>query len=186
MRVRILILCIIFFFYQAKAQKPIAFPSEFIDFRIDNQYFSINGIYTFVNRTNKYINNAISFPFAVKTALIDSIKIINLKNLKTVQFKKYEHDIYFDLQMLPYDTIEYNIFYRQALAKKNTYILTTTNTWGAPLKNAVYSLTTIKNIKIISFSYEPDSSKSDSIKTTYFWHKQNFLPQTEFEVIIEK
>jgi len=32
---------------------------------------------------------------------------------------------------------------------------------------------------------EPDSSKSDLNNINYYWHKQNFLPQTDFEVIID-
>jgi hypothetical protein len=177
---------LILFVCQVKAQNQVTFPSEFIDFIIDNNYFSINGMYTFRNTIDEYTNANILFPFAVKTALIDSIRIINMKNLKTIVYKKHEQYISFNLQMAPYDTIEVNIFYRQQLASKNSYILTTTKSWGTPLENAVYSLTTNKSLKILSLSLEPDSSKTDLYTMTYFWHKKNFTPQTDFEVIIEK
>jgi hypothetical protein len=177
---------ILFSICQTKAQKPVAFPSEYIDFRIDSNYFSINGIYTFRNKTNEIINTNIQFPFAVNTALIDSIRVINLKNLKTINYSEDEKSIFFNLYLSPHDSVQYNIYYRQKSDKKNTYILTTTQSWGAPLENAVYSLTADKRIKIISLSLKPDSSISDQFHTTYFWHKQNFSPQTDFEIIIDK
>jgi hypothetical protein len=52
------------------------------------------------------------------------------------------------------------------------------------LEKAVYTLTTSKNLKIDSFSIEPDSSKTDSEQKTYFWEKINFTPQSDFEIIL--
>lgn len=186
MRVFLLISILLSSICQIFAQKSISFPSEFIDFKIDNNYFSINGIYSFRNNTDQYVNKKILFPFAVKTCLIDSIRIINLQNLKSLAFNKEIEGITFNIQIPPDTTIEINIFYRQQLSKTNSYILTTTKSWGAPLEKAVYSLVTNKNLKILSLSLEPDSSRNDSLHTTYFWHKQNFTPQTNFEVIIDE
>lgn len=185
---RILLLSGLFFLMlgSVDAQIPVAFPSEYIDFKIDSSYFSINGVYTFQNKTGKNVYFNIEFPFGVNTSLIDSIRVVNLKNLQPVHFKTNQQNISFYLNLLPHDTVQYNIFYRQQLAKVNTYILTTTKSWGLPLDNAVYSLTVHKNIKIKSISMEPDSSKYDLNNITYYWRKQNFTPQADFEVIIEK
>jgi hypothetical protein len=176
---------LLFFILKISAKNPVSFPSEFIDFKIDSSYFSINGIYTFRNNTGTISNSNILFPFAIKTALVDSIKIINLSNFRTVNYTKLEQSISFNLHLLPSDSVEYNIFYRQHLEKKNTYILTTTKSWGAPLEKAVYTLTTGRNMKISSFSINPDSSKTDNFIKTYFWTKYKFTPQSDFEVIIE-
>jgi hypothetical protein len=171
---------------QVKPQPPVSFPSEFLDIKIDNNYFSINGIYTFRNNTDNPMNTNILFPVAVKTALIDSIRVINMRNLRRVVYKKHEQGISFNLQMSPCDTVEVNIFYRQQLAGKNLYILRTTESWGAPLEKAVYSLTTDKNLKITSFSLKPDTVNTGNGKKVYLWNKHNFSPQADFEVIIDK
>jgi hypothetical protein len=186
MRSSILASLLVFAICQTKAIIPVSFPSEYIDFKIDSNYFSVNGIYVFKNKTGKEVNIHIQFPFGVNTALIDSIRVLNLKNMRNIHFRKNEQGISFYLELLPYDSVEYNIFYRQKLAIKNVYILTTTKSWGAPLENAVYNLTVNKSIKIISFSLAPDSSKTDLGNITYYWHKKNFLPQTDFDVEIDK
>ncbi len=169
-----------------EAQNKISFTSEFIDFRIDQKYFSVNGIYTFVNKTKANSNTIIFYPFTVNSDSIDSIHVINLKNMNRVRYFKKERYISFNLKISSYDTVEYNIFYRQPLKIKNTYILTTTKYWGAPLDNAVYTLTADKNIKITSFSFEPDSSKSNLESTIWFWHKRNFQPEMDFVITIDQ
>jgi len=171
---------------QIEAQKHVSFSSEYIDFKIDDNYFSINGIYVFENNTGKHIHTDISFPFPVKTSLIDSIRIINMKNMQLVPYRKYEQNIIFNLSLSPFDTSEMNIYYRQPLAGKNSYILRSTKSWGTPLEKAVYTLTVIKNIKIISFSVEPDSSKTNSSDNTYYWTKFNYEPQSDFEIVMDR
>jgi hypothetical protein len=65
-----LILVLSFTSLQLFAQRPVSFPSEYIDFTIDNQYFSINGIYTFRNKTGETINHDILYPFATELSNI--------------------------------------------------------------------------------------------------------------------
>lgn len=172
--------------FKANAQIPIAFPSEYIDFKIDSIYFSVNGIYTFKNKTDEYIRFNIIFPFSSNITIIDSITVFNLSKLKNVYFKKYDQNISFYIELFPFDSAYYNIFYRQKLAKKNTYILTTTKSWGEPFQTAVYSLTSDKNIKILSLSMKPDSVVSDTYNNTYYWNKRHFMPENDFEVIIDE
>lgn len=186
MRRFLISIILVFSINKGNAQLPVAFYSEYIDFTIDTNYFSVNGIYSFRNKTSKSVSTNISFPFAVKSKQIDSIRIINMNNLKTLNYKNHEDNISFTIQILPFDTIVINIFYRQPVANKNSYILTTTKTWGAPLLDAVYTLSANNSIKIKSFSFEPDSSFFDKHNKIYFWHKQNFIPQTDFQVLIEK
>jgi hypothetical protein len=171
---------------QVCAQRPVSFPSEYIDFTIDNQFFSVNGIYTFRNNTGKTINHDILFPFATDISNIDSISIIDLTRLQTLPFLKHNREIIFQLTVAPFDSTEINIFFRQKIAEKNTYILMSTQTWEQPLEKAVYTLTTAKNLKIKSFSIEPDSSKTDSEHKTYFWERINFNPQTDFEIFLDQ
>jgi hypothetical protein len=184
---RRLFVCILTFLFlnNLLSQRPVSFPSEYIDFTIDSNYFTINGIYTFKNNKEKFSNINILFPFAVKTATIDSIRILNLNTLKDLKFKRLEQAISFSLQVPPNNTVELNIFYRQPTVTKNTYILTTTKSWGAALEEARYSLTTNRNLKIISFSFEPDSSNKNSINKTYYWNKKDFTPVVDFEVILQ-
>jgi len=169
-----------------QAQHPVSFFEEHIDFVIDSACFSINGIYSFRNASDKPVNQHIIFPFADKTSGIDSIRIVNLNTLKKIPFIRLESSVSFEFEIPPKDTIDLNIFYRQKAAAKNTYIITSTQTWGKPLETAVYTLTTEKNLRIKSFSYSPDSSKTNQGKILYKWEKHQFMPVKDFEITIGK
>lgn len=168
-----------------KAQSSVSFFEEHIDFSIDSQYFNVNGIYSFYNISDQIVNQDILFPFAVKTTLIDSIRIINLNNLEKIQFKCLENAIYFHLTHSPKDTLDINIFYRQKVAAKNTYIITTTQIWGKPLDKAIYRLTSPQTMPIQSFSYIPDSMKIVDDKNVFFWDKYHFAPQIDFDIKLD-
>lgn len=169
-----------------QAQHPVSFFEEHIDFVLDSANFSINGIYSFHNASDQPVNEHIVFPFADKTSGIDSIRIVNLNTLELIPFIRQESSVSFEFSMLPNDTVDLNLFYRQKNAVKNTYIITSTQSWGKPLETAVYSLTTPIELSIKSFSYTPDSNKRDQGKRVYYWEKHQFMPERDFEIVVGK
>jgi len=168
------------------AQNPVLFFEEHIDFKLDNNFFSINGIYSFYNNSNDIVTQQIIFPFAVKTKSVDSIKIIDLNRGMLVPYSLMMDAVSFSLTILPKDTLDVNIFYRQKTSGKNTYILTTTQAWGNPLDKAFYTLNVPRELTINSFSYTPDSVKVVEKNSLYKWEKNNFLPEIDFDIIIDK
>ena len=161
----------------------VSFIEEYIDFSLDSHYFTVNGIYKFVNNSFNKATQKIIFPFATETAFIDSIRIFNLQEFKSIPFSRQHNSISFDLEITSSDTLEINLFYRQPAANKNSYILSSTQYWNKPLKKAVYTLTTPFGYKIQSFSFPPDQMKSENNHHVYIWHKQDFLPEMDFEVV---
>ena len=168
------------------AQNPVSFFEEHIDFKLDSNFFSINGIYSFYNNSNDRVTQQIIFPFAVKTTSVDSIKIIDLNRRKLVPYTLMVDAVSFNLTVQPKDTLDVNIFYRQKTSGKNTYILTTTQAWGNPLDKAFYTLTVSREMTINSFSYIPDSVKVVENNCLYKWEKYNFLPEIDFDIIIDE
>jgi hypothetical protein len=168
-----------------KSQNHVSFFEEHIDFALDTDYFIINGIYSFHNDTEKDINQQITFPFADKTATIDSIRIINLNTNSKIKFSRLENSVIFNFMLPSKDTVDINVFYRQRIAVENKYIITSTQSWGKPLERAVYTLTTDKNQKIKLFSYVPDSANSSHDKKIYFWRKDQFMPKLDFIVTLD-
>jgi len=169
-----------------QAQKPVTFFEEHIDFVLDSSFFSINGIYSFHNVSGQPVNEHIVFPFADKTSGIDSIRIVNLNTFEMVPFTRLESSVSFEFNMKLNDTVDLNIFYRQKASTHNTYIITSTQTWGKPLDTAVYSLTTPANLPVDSFSYTPDSVIKDHCKRVYKWEMHQFMPVRDFEIITGK
>ena len=169
-----------------KAQNPVSFFEEHIDFKLDSNFFSVNGIYSFYNNSSEIVTRLIRFPFAVNRMSVDSIKILNLNSQKLLRYNLMEDAVSFNLTVLPKDTLDINIFYRQKTSSKNTYILTTTQIWGNPLDKAVYTLTASKGMAINSFSYIPDSVKLVDNNRLYKWEKHHFSPKIDFDIIIGK
>jgi len=170
--------------FYLKAQGGVLFFEEYIDFSLDSDYFSVNGIYSFQNRNNQDIEQQILFPFADVSTEIDSIRVVNLYSGRKIDFSRRGNFIRFAVFLPVNDTVDVNIFYRQKTSAKNTYIISSTQSWGKPLEKAVYTLTAEKNIKIKSFSYSPDSVKKLDDRKIYFWEKYNFMPKHEFEIIL--
>ncbi len=167
-----------------EGQNHVSFFEEHIDFQLDKGYFIVNGIFSFYNKDNQTVNQRIVFPFADKATEIDSIRIVNLNTHKRIQFKRLDSSVSFDFMLLPNDTVDLNIYYRQKISTVNKYIITSTQSWKRPLDKAVYTLTTAKNLTIKSFSYKPDSMYFALDKKVYVWEKRQFMPSVEFDITI--
>ncbi len=183
---RFFLLLLITISSQMVAQNRVSFFEEHIDFSIDSNYFYINGIYSFRNWSAGDVNQIIGFPFASQTDSIDLINVTDLNALQKVPFKTEKRAIFFNLQMLPNDTLDLNIQYRQKRATKNSYIITSTQSWGKPLHKAIYSFTAPAHLQIKTFSYPPDSMVIKGDEKVYYWKKLNFMPQKEFDVILNE
>lgn len=168
-----------------KAQRKVLFFQEYIDFSIDGNYFSINGIFSFKNNNNQDINQQIIFPFGNESTEIDSIRIVNLHSGRQIYFDRKGNFIRFPVYFPANDTVDVNIFYRQKTSVKNKYIITSTQFWRNPLEKAVYTLTVEQNINIKSFSYLPDSIKEIDDKKLYIWEKHSFMPKEDFEITLD-
>mgnify|MGYP000429280621 FL=1 len=79
------------------------------------------------------------------------------------------------------------IGYTQELkGSKAEYILMSTKSWGQSLTEVNYTLITPHDLKVDSLSYPPDFSNDKSGKTIYYYHKENFMPDREFEIFFSK
>jgi hypothetical protein len=186
--VRIFLFVVVYFFaiFCGIAQKKVSFIREYIDFALDTNYFSINGIYSFTNNSDSIWRPDIYYPFAVAVHSIDSIRVIDINGHTDIKYNKAKQGIFLQLTVNPCDTVDINIFYRQRARRVNTYILTTTKYWKKPLEIANYSLTVACPLKEITFSFPPDSCKNFSCSSVYYWNKIQFLPETDFSVTMEK
>ncbi len=180
----IIIVGLLAFVFFANAQNNVSFFEEHIDFSVENNFFTVNGIYSFSSKTNKDEVQQIIFPFDHETKSIDSIRVFNLNTFMDVEFKKLRNSVYFIINIPANDTVDLNIFYRQKLSLANKYIITSTQSWGEPLKIAEYTLTTDSALQIKSFTYEPESESIIDSKKVYKWVKQNFMPKKDFEILL--
>jgi hypothetical protein len=164
------------------AQNGVSFIKEYIDFKIDSLYFSVNGIYTFTNKADTTTRIEILYPFPIPSSGIYDIRVNDFKDFKKIPFDIREKDIVFPIKMLSRDTLDILIYYKQRISEVNTYILTTTKYWKQPLEKANYTLTIDKPLKVSGISLVPDSIDKGTRSDTYYWARYNFLPVCDFTV----
>ncbi|MGA2822702.1 MAG: hypothetical protein ABSE72_04170 [Bacteroidales bacterium] len=172
------------FCFQTQERPPVSFTEEYIEFRLRETTFTVNGIYYFVNNTANIVSKEISYPFPVPMFDIDSVHVFDIEQGRFLGFEKLRQAVVFRLNILPDDTVKLNIFYREKGVKDTVkYILTTTKNWGEPLKKAEYTFETERYRKIRSFNYPPDKTSHHNDQQLYFWNRKNFLPEKDFIVI---
>jgi len=179
--IRIVLIVIFALPFSLLAQTPLEFVGEKIDFEINNQRFSVNGVYYFLNNSEMEKKQAILFPFYEKPDSLIVKRVYDLTYSENIEFKYSEDAIVFKMIALPGDTVKINIAYSQKTMKENVYILESTLTWKKALKYADYSLTFDNSVQIDSISLQPDLLSSN----VYYWTKKNFLPGDNFKVWIK-
>jgi hypothetical protein len=165
----------------AFGQGKLEFFGEKIDFTIDKERFSTNGIYFFANTSGKDIVFPIFFPFAKNADSITVRQVFNISYSQNIDYQFKQNGILFSLSVLANDTVYVNIAYSQLTTKENMYILSSTQAWKKPLKQADYTLKTDDSISILEFSYPPDRQSGN----IYYWNKTDFYPEKEFSIKIE-
>ncbi|MBN1639238.1 MAG: hypothetical protein JW866_09735 [Ignavibacteriales bacterium] len=163
------------------AQKKLEFIGERIDFAVNSDRFTVNGIYYFSNKSEHEIRQTILFPFSKNTDSIVVKRVYNLTYSENLSFQELNNAVAFKVLVLPKDTVKVNIAYSQKTVKENIYILESTQTWGQALKRADYSLTFDTSVQIDSLSLKPDSLSNN----VCFWNKQDFYPNENFKVWIK-
>ena len=165
-------------FVSVAGQRKLEFFGEKIDFTIDSERFSTNGIYFFANTSDKDMSFPIFFPFAPNADSIIVKQVFNVSYSQSIEYQFKQNGILFSLAIAAYDTIYVNIAYSQKTNKENTYILTSTQAWGKSLSQADYTLKTDNSISITEFSYPPDKQ----VGNIYYWNKTDFYPQQDFVI----
>ncbi|MCD6177183.1 MAG: hypothetical protein J7K29_05055 [Candidatus Cloacimonetes bacterium] len=146
----------------------------------------MDGLYYFRNTSNKVINRRLFYPFPQDRAYgkVDSIFAFNIQDsLKETNLQNNPKGSSFIIQIEPDTTAIYRIGYKQELKEtKAKYILTTTQSWRIPFTQVNYTLEFPKEFSLDSISYIPDSLHEGKEKYIFFWHKDNFMPNKNFEI----
>ncbi|MCK9616475.1 MAG: DUF4424 family protein [Lentimicrobiaceae bacterium] len=185
----LIVSALLVFALKSNAQS-LDFFREDLTFEIDSACFYVQGDYYFRNNEKRPREIDILYPVPKNdyTKLVDTIMVFDQKNIsKPLDLSVKDSVFSFKLFLNPVSTSILKVFYRQHHDGKSCrYILLTTQKWGKPIENARYSLVVKQNIKIISFSYPPDSMKQFGDSIVYFWDKKNFMPDRDFIIYFDE
>ena len=162
--------------------QELDFYKEDLTFRLNKNYFKVDGLYWFANHSDQNIKSIIYFPFSEGIENIDSVEVFNLtKGQSGRKLNKHKMGISFLLEAAPNDTLIYNIKYNQKITCDSVqYILLTTKYWNKPLETAEYKLIIEDSLKLTGSSYEPDKFYKIDGQEILYWRKQKFMPQKDF------
>ncbi len=168
-----------------QAQKPEFFREE-ISFGIDTLYFTVSGNYFFRNASDDKRKYIIAYPVRSNNTSkpVDTIMVFDAENPGQLMKVLVKDTLaIFEIVISPHSVKNIRVFYRQYHNKSEVrYILLTTRLWDKPFEQAEYNLTIRKNIKIDAFSINPDSRVDFGETEIFYWKRENFMPEKDFEV----
>ncbi|MEE4256480.1 MAG: hypothetical protein V2I47_05545, partial [Bacteroidales bacterium] len=175
----------VFGIQEANAQLP-EFYREDLTFIIDDSSFTVTGYYYFKNNSdeNEKFDMLYPFPNREHYGKVTDVYAYKYGNpLQNALLYYSNNTAMINLEIKAGSVTMLRIGYTQELlGRKAEYVLTSTKAWGKSLKEVNYTLIAPENLQIDSLSYLPDFSNTKSGKTIYYYHKEDFMPDREFEV----
>jgi len=182
------ILCL-FTAQDIQAQIP-DFYREDLTFIIDDSSFTVTGYYYFLNTSEENEKLDMLYPFPIRDdfgKVTDVYAYIYGNPLKNALLHYNNNAAMINLEVKAGSVTMLRIGYTQELlGEKAEYILTSTKAWGQSLKEVNYILIAPEELQIDSLSYPPDFSNTKSGKAIFYYHKENFMPDREFEIYFRR
>ncbi len=170
--------CLIIIFIISLGQFP-DFYREKINITVKDSIAVVEGYYYFFNNNVDDIKIALAYPFLVNDDLKFPCAIIVFDNThkNKMPYRKREKSISFPMLISALDSTIILINYTQECTNRNfEYILTSTKYWGKPLELAEFTIEIDNSLKLISHSYDFDSTYQEYDKTYYYFKRENFFP----------
>jgi hypothetical protein len=163
--------------------QEVIFLKEDITFRLNQEYFLIDGYYWFLNQSHTNCERLIYFPFGdtANTGIVDSIEVFKMPQGEFQNIRdNNKYGFSFNLSIAASDTAIFRIKYRQKIIGDSAkYILRSTQSWNRPLESAEYKLIVNKSMDIKRFSYYPDKVYTINEEKIYFWKRNDFMPECD-------
>jgi len=171
------------------AQLP-DFYREDLTFILDDSSFTVTGYYYFKNNSdeNEKFDMLYPFPNREHYGKVTDVYAYKYGNpLQNALLYYSNNTAMINLEIKAGSVTMLRIGYTQELlGNKAEYVLTSTKAWGKSLKEVNYTLIAPEELQIDSLSYPPDFSNTKSGKTIYYYHKEDFMPDREFEVYFRR
>ncbi len=168
--------------------QKVDFFSEDLTFRLQKEIFEVDGLYFFRNNTALEINQTMIYPFpdVKRYGKILFLSITKAGDTSSMIINQKDQGALFIVNLLPGEQAAYHIIYRQQLKSNEAkYIILTTQKWRKPFETADYRLEIPSSLKLTHISINPDSTAQKNEKKLFFWHRENFMPDMDFEFMFE-
>lgn len=165
--------------------QQVDFFREDLKFRLNNHFFKVTGDYYFRNTNNTPASLMLIYPFPAETVYgkVEAVTCVDLSDGSNHMDTVNPKQMLFSITLAANQSKVYRISYRQQLSgNKAIYILTSTQRWEKPFEEVNYELI-VNKVTVDSMSYIPDRVEVFTDSTKYYWKKQHFMPDRNFEVL---
>jgi len=149
----------------------------------------IKGTYLFTSKSGDAGRYALYYPFPLDSAMDypSSITVTSEGGQKVFPFVREKEGVDFTVQVPKAGACTTMVVYKQHVRNcRGKYILLTTHSWGEPLHDSHYSVTIASSLTLTYLSYVCDSIKSGNHGLTYYFYRDNFLPDRDIDVSWKK
>lgn len=161
--------------------KVVDFYKEQLFFSLEADSFMVEGIYFFVNHSINDYHGELWYPLPDST--INKVELFNNNFQKTILHpqKAIDWGVSIPLSINAGDSTFIIVRYGQKIKDKGvSYILTSTTTWGKPLREAHFKLMVTSSFSNLQFSFPPQFEMKINKHSLYIWKFKNFYPQKDF------
>lgn len=175
------ITCMLLPYFDTNAAVLFDSESIFVDIRLPDTVM-VSGRYSLVNSSKESVSRVIHYPFPIDKSMLYpcSISIRQLEIATPINFNKNNEGILFVAEIAPKDTVRYIICYMQKVtANAGRYILTTTQHWNRPLRQADFEVSIPANHAFKYVSYDVDTVFCCDHKAIYRFSRKSFMPEKD-------
>lgn len=172
---------------QSGAQK-LRFYSEDLTFRLNRDYFEVEGLYYFRNTSGGDLRQTLFYPFpdVERYGDISKISVCRDGDTTSMLIRQNERGALFLVDLKKDEEAAWHIHYRQQLKSTEAkYIVMTTHKWGEPFETAHYQLEVPDELQLTHISLQPDSIISRGSHKILVWSREDFMPEVDFEFRFE-
>ena len=158
------------------------FYRENINITVEDSSAEVEGYYYLFNNSVDDMKITLAYPFPTNEDLIfpSEIRVFDNTHKNEISYKKNKKIISFPVPISALDSTIILINYTQKCADNYfEYILTSTKAWGKPLEMAEFTIGIDSTLKLISHSYDFDSTYQEKDKTYYNFKRKNFFPNED-------
>ena len=161
----------------------LSFEAEELDFSLGKGFWEMDGLFHFVNYSDEAYGGAIFFPIPQDSLALHpqilALELVEGTEASCKMLNQNDNGFSFLLNLPAQYFCTLRIAYRQELKGNSAcYIISTANSWDAPLSYARYRL---KLQEGISLSKPPFPLQAVD-NNVYTWEFTDFRPQTEFRL----
>jgi hypothetical protein len=166
-------------------EKPIKLYKEESTIALKESNIAVRGLYFFENRSDFELDVSISYPFQVNAQQLFPEAVALLDPKKPLTFEKEKTGIQWTQHFEPSSIETVLVAYSQVLKEKEAIYMLKRSSWNGKVDKISIVIELPLTFKNVSLSLEPDSSRVDEHKQSFFITRRYFEAKQDLAITWE-